>query len=192
MMKESPFTGESISLICTITVVCTLSCMVLSSSPFRPYRPLSAATSKTETRTAAVNANDHVQTLHSRIEEALRGSLDTQWEEVLAEWTEAAPSERKAVRAYVSGLRNRMLRALLDIETQEELARGLAMQYIEVKCHWTMLNTQIQHQTARNGEPEEDLIYRATCVSLIIQSLEPLLSQDRVDNLTAFLAEPLE
>lgn len=139
-----------------------------------------------------MDANDHVQTLHDRIEEALRGSIDAQWDEVLEEWTDAAPSERKAVRAYVSGLRNRMLRALLDIETQDELERGLATQYIEVKCHWTMLNTQIQHQTARDGEPEADLIYRATCVSLIIQSLEPLLSQERIDNLTAFLAEPLE
>ena len=139
-----------------------------------------------------VDADEHVQVLHDQIEDALRGTLDAQWEEVLDEWTEAAPSERKAVRAYVSGLRNRMLRTLLDIDAQEELERGLATQYIEVKCHWTMLNTQIQHQTARDGQAEEDLIYRATCVSLIIQNLEPLLSQERIDNLTAFLAEPLQ
>jgi replication fork clamp-binding protein CrfC len=142
--------------------------------------------------TETVDANEHVQALHDRIEEALRGSLDSQWDQVLDEWDEAAPSERKAVRAYVSGLRNRMLRALLDIETEEELERGLATQYIEVKCHWTMLNTQIQHQTARDGRAKDDLIYRATCVSLIIQNLEPLLSQERIDNLTAFLAEPLQ
>lgn len=133
-----------------------------------------------------------VQALHDRIEEALRDGLDAQWEEVLDEWEGAAPSERKAVQAYVSGLRNRILRSLLDIDTSEELQRGLATQYIEMKCHWTMLNTQIQHQTAREGGAEEDLIYRATCVSLIIQGLEPLLSQERVDNLTAFLAEPLQ
>jgi hypothetical protein len=139
-----------------------------------------------------VDADEPVEALHDRIEEALRGSLDRQWEEVLDEWDGAAPSERKAVQAYVSGLRNRILGALLDIDTEEELQRGLATQYIEMKCHWTMLNTQIQHQTAQDGGPEEDLIYRATCVSLIIQSLEPLLSQERIDNLTAFLAEPLQ
>jgi hypothetical protein len=139
-----------------------------------------------------VDADDSVEALHDRIEEALREDIEDQWDEVLDEWTEAAPSERKAVRAYVSGLRNRMLGALLDIDTEAELERGLATQYIEVKCHWTMLNTQIQHQTARSGAPEDDLIYRATCVSLIIQNLEPLLSQDRVDDLTAFLAEPLQ
>jgi hypothetical protein len=136
--------------------------------------------------------DEPVTVLHDRIEEALRGALDRQWDEVLDEWTGAAPSERKAVKAYVSGLRNRILGTLLDIDTQDELQRGLATQYIEMKCHWTMLNTQIQHQTARDGSPDDDLIYRATCVSLIIQSLEPLLSQERIDNLTAFLAEPLQ
>jgi hypothetical protein len=139
-----------------------------------------------------VNSDEQIQALHDRIEEALRGDLDDQWAEVLENWDAAAPSERKAVKAYVSGLRNRILRALLDIDTEEELQRGLATQYIEMKCHWTMLNTQIQHQTARDGEAADDLIYRATCVSLIIQNLEPLLSQERVDNLTAFLAEPLQ
>ena len=140
----------------------------------------------------SVDTDESVEALHERIEDALRGSLDRQWEEVLDEWSGAAPSERKAVKAYVSGLRNRILGALLDIDTEDELQRGLATQYIEMKCHWTMLNTQIQHQTARDGGPDEDLIYRATCVSLIIQSLEPLLSQERIDNLTAFLAEPLQ
>ncbi|WP_105011588.1 hypothetical protein [Salinibacter sp. 10B] len=149
-------------------------------------------TLRTEEQTSTVDTDESVQALHDRIEDALRGSLDTQWEQVLDEWAEAAPSQRKAVQAYVSGLRNRILRTLLDIDAEEELQRGLATQYIEMKCHWTMLNTQIQHQTARDGSAEEDLIYRATCVSLIIQSLEPLLSQERIDNLTAFLAEPLQ
>lgn len=139
-----------------------------------------------------MNTSEHVQSLHEHINDALRGTLDEAWEEVLDEWRSAAPSERKAVRAYVSGIRNRIVRTLLDIDSKEELERGLATQYIEVKCHWTMLNTQIQHQTARNGAPDEALIYRATCVSLIIQRLEPLLSQERVNTLTAFLAEPLQ
>lgn len=142
-------------------------------------------------QTEAVNTDASVSELHDRIENALQGSLDTQWEEVLDQWTSAAPSERKAVHAYVSGLRNRILRSLLDIDTNDELRRALVTQYIEMKCHWTMLNTQIQHQTARHGEAEDDLMYRASCISLIIQRLEPLLSQEQVDTLTAFLAEPV-
>jgi len=137
------------------------------------------------------NNEPAVEARHERLEEALREPLDAQWDEVLDEWSASAPSERKAVRAYVSGLRNRMLRTLLDIDTEAELERGLATQYVEVKCHWTMLNTQIQHQTARDGQADDDLVYRASCVSLIVQALEPHLSQERVDALTSFLAQPL-
>ena len=79
-----------------------------------------------------------------------------------------------------------------EINTLEDLERGVAIQYIEVKCHWTMLNTRIQNQTSSDGMADDDLIYRATCVSLIIEGLEPLLSQERVDKLTNMLAEPLE
>ncbi|MFB6272732.1 MAG: hypothetical protein ABEL51_07545 [Salinibacter sp.] len=54
-----------------------------------------------------------------------------------------------------------------------------------------MLNTKIQHQTATSGRPAEPLIYRATCVSLIVQALEPLLDREYVEGLADFLAEPL-
>ncbi|MFO8100381.1 MAG: hypothetical protein R6T83_12265 [Salinibacter sp.] len=139
-----------------------------------------------------MDADASVEELHDWIETALRGDLDEQWDEVLDQWTTAAPSDRKAVRSYVSGLRNRMLRALLAIDTEEDLRRAVATQYIEAKCHWTMLNLQIQHQTARQEDLDPPLLYRATCVSLIVQQLEPLLSQEHADRLTQFLAEPLE
>ena len=172
---------------------CTRAPLVLLFSRSSRSLPVPASSTLSDDAThSADDAEAPVATLHDEIETALRGDLDDQWDGVLDEWPEGTSSERKAVKAYVSGLRNRILSSLLDIDTRDELERGLATQYIEVKCHWTMLNTRIQHQTARDGEAEEALIYRATCVSLIIQSLEPLLSQDRVDRLTAFLAEPLE
>ncbi len=139
-----------------------------------------------------MNADASVEDIHDEIEAALRGALDDQWDEVLDQWGEAAPADRKAVRTYVSGLRNRMLRALLAIDTEEDLHRALATQYVEAKAHWTMLNMQIQHQTARAEDVEPPLLYRATCVSLIVQQLEPLLRPEHVDRISSFLAEPLE
>ena len=132
-----------------------------------------------------------LEMFRTRIETALRDSLDEQWEEVLGQWSGAAPPDRKAVRSYVSGLRDRILDSLLSINSLDELKRGLAIGYVEMKCHWTMLNTQIQHQTAQNGRPAEPLVYRATCVSLIVQALEPLLSREHVENIAESLAEPL-
>ncbi|MFB6273886.1 MAG: hypothetical protein ABEL51_13430 [Salinibacter sp.] len=132
-----------------------------------------------------------VEVLRHRIEVALQESLEEEWTEVLDQWTGASPDERRAVRSYVTGFRDRMLDSLLTIDSLEELKRGLAIAYVEVKCHWTMLNTKIQQQTAANGRPDEPLIYRATCVSLIVQALEPLLDQEYVEGLADFLVEPL-
>jgi len=131
------------------------------------------------------------ENLKQRVETALRDPLEEQWDEVLGQWSGASSSERQAVRRYVTELRDRVLDSLLAADTADELKRGLALGYAEMKCHWTMLNTRIQHQTAQNGRPDEPLIYRATCVSLIVQTLEPFLSREHVENLASFLAEPL-
>ena len=144
------------------------------------------------TVTATDSPPSAVLSLHDRIRDALRDTLDDQWDEVMNHWEEGESSQKRAVRAYVSGLRNRMLSGLLEIDAMDELNRAIAIQYIEMKCHWTMLNTRIQNQTSRDGQARGNLMYRATCVSLIIQALEPLLSQERVDNLTTFLAEPFD
>ncbi|MFB6099345.1 MAG: hypothetical protein ABEK84_09600 [Salinibacter sp.] len=140
---------------------------------------------------AAATELETLTEFRTRIETALRETVEEQWEEVLDQWSGAAGAERRAVRTYVSDLRDRLLDSLLTIDSIEELKRGLAVGYVEVKCHWTMLNTRIQHQTTQDGRPAEPLLYRATCVSLIVQVLEPLLSREHVENLTEFLAEPL-
>jgi len=132
-----------------------------------------------------------VQEHHDRIQPVLGEGLDGQWDLVLDQWTDADASEREAVRANVSGLRDRLLRAVLESESVDDLDRVIATQYIEVKCRWTMLNMQIQRQTARDGGPEQPLLYRVTCLSLIVQSLESVLCFKRIDRLATFFAEPL-
>ncbi len=129
---------------------------------------------------------------HHAIHEALEAPLDEQWKEVLSNWERGSSAQRRAIRAYVSGFRNRIIQTLDDLEEVNEIRQALGVQYLEMKCHWTLLNTQIQSQTARDGMPDEALMYRATCVSLIIQAIEPLLSQERIDTLTQTLAEPFD
>jgi len=139
----------------------------------------------------SMGTGSKMQRLRERIRTALRDRLEEQWDEVLEQWTAAAPSDRQAVRRYVAELRDRVVEPLLSIDSVNEMKRGLAAGYVEMKSHWTMLNMRIQHQTAQTGRPEESLIYRATCVSLIVQALEPLLTQEHVDNFVAFLSEPM-
>ena len=130
--------------------------------------------------------------LHERLRSALRDDLNATWDDALATWTDATPAERKAVHAYVAGLRNRILRGLVELDAPEEIRQCIAVQCIEMKCHWTMLNTRIQNQMAQEGGPDETLLYRATCVSQIVQALEAFLPQDRVDRLSDLVAEPLD
>jgi hypothetical protein len=139
----------------------------------------------------ATGADPTLDDLRERAETALRDPLEEQWDEVLGQWDGASSADRQSVRAYARELRDRVLDSLLAIDTVDELQRCLAVGYVEMKCHWTMLNTRIQHQTAQNGRPDEPLIYRATCVSLIVQALEPLLRRKHVEGLADFLAEPL-
>jgi hypothetical protein len=130
--------------------------------------------------------------VQDRIHDALHDGLDEQWENVLMEWEAASPSRRDIVKTHVSGLRNRVWNSLSDIQSVDGLEKGLAIQYVELKARWTMLNTQIQSQTATGGTPDSELVYRATCVSLIIQALEPLLQQTQIDRLTDRLNESVE
>jgi len=127
---------------------------------------------------------EKVAFVQDRIHDALHEGLDEQWENALREWEEASPSRRDIMRTHVSGLRNRVWNSLSDIRSVGGLEKGLAIQYIKLKARWTMLNTQIQSKTATGGTPDSELVYRATCVSLIIQALEPLLQQKQIDRLT--------
>jgi hypothetical protein len=130
--------------------------------------------------------------VQQRVREALYDALDERWDEVLLGWERASPRQRESVKAYVAGVRNRIWKGLSEISSVDGLEKGLAIQYVELKARWTMLNTQIQSQTAQGSEPDDELIYRATCISLLIEALEPLLRQEQVDALTDRINESVQ
>ncbi len=132
-----------------------------------------------------------LEALRDRIEAALRDPLDEQWTEVLNQWEDGSPSERKAVRVYASGLRDRLLDGLRALQSFDALKRGLAFGYVEMKGHWTRLTTQIQEQTARGDQAAEPLLYRAVCVGLIVQALDSLLTRESVEGVADVLVESL-
>lgn len=132
-----------------------------------------------------------LDSLRERVESALGSSLEEEWAEVLDQWSSAAPASRTAVRSDLLGLRNRLLNRIMEMSSLDGLRQGLAVQYGQVKCRWLMMTMKIQHQTLRHGGADEQLICRATCVSLLVQSLEPLLHQPSMSRLTEVLDEPI-
>ncbi len=139
----------------------------------------------------ATSESEKVEYIQEHIYEALHEGVEERWNATLAEWN-GPRAQIKAVRAHVVGLRNRAWNALQEITSVEELERGLIVQYLELKSRWTMLNVQIQHQTRQEDGAADNLLYRATCLSLLIEALEPLLTQERVDALAEMLSEPIE
>jgi len=140
---------------------------------------------------APESAQAEVDDVHARIEAVLYDSLEEQWDEVLSQWDGAEASDRADVRATVAAVRDEIFEGLRPVESNDELQRGLAVAYLETKCRWTLLNTRIQYQTAQNGPPQDALLYRATCVSLIVQALEPLLEPEAVQSVAGMFADPV-
>lgn len=136
------------------------------------------------------DAETSVGGLHRRLGNRLRGPLEAQWDELLDHWA-TDPSEREAVRAGVVEVRNQVLGTLLDLDQPDELRRGMALQYVEVRCQWALALALIQSQEKRDGRVEERLVYRASCLSLLVQRFEPLVCWEEVDAVASSLRVPV-
>lgn len=127
------------------------------------------------------------------VQDALRDpALEQGWAHTLSEWETAAHSQIQATTAYVRGMRNQLLNVTGEMDSMEELERTLALGYLDLKCQWAILNVQIQYAAAHRGEIREDLMYRATCLSQLLDSVEGLLNPADVDAMTELIAEPVQ
>lgn len=137
------------------------------------------------------DAGSQGEAFRERVETALGEGLEEQWDAVLAQWSGAGPSDRKAVRSFVLDLRDRVLDSLQQSDAREDFNRGLALQYLAVKSRWVLLSTRLQEQAQRAQGADEALFYRTTCVGLLLQALDPHLDPDELDALADRLGEPL-
>ena len=127
-----------------------------------------------------------------KIEVALMApGLERDWRDTLAEWTDATPEQAAMVLRRIFSLRNEFLQAARDIADPETLEMVTAIHYIELKCHWIMLNTQVNYRTVFKEETDMSLAYQASLVSQLLEALERLIDEDDVDRIIQFLAEPV-
>lgn len=140
----------------------------------------------------AEDAQTDLDVLRTRVGRALGAPLEERWDEVLEEWSGSEPADRQAVRDEVTALRNRLRETLEEFSSQDRLQRAIAVAYAEVKCRWTLLTIQIRDRTDRDGRVDDRLVHRATCVSLIVQQLDPLVRREDLRQVSDFIAEPLD
>lgn len=117
--------------------------------------------------------------------------IEATWTDCLSGWVEATAAERQAVLDWAKGLREEFLQVARDVDDPDEVDYALAIRYIELKSHWIMLNTQINYQTVHRGGAGQELLFRASLISLLVLAIEPLLKSADIDKITDFLAEPI-
>jgi hypothetical protein len=133
-----------------------------------------------------------IEAAHHHIRDELIQTLNARCTELMGHWQDADQNQRVSVRSYIARVRNRTLASLMEMTSLDDVQYIAAVQHVELKCRWTVLNARIQAQTARNGQADPSLMYRATGISLVIEILESLLADDQIDSTTAFLADSVD
>ena len=109
----------------------------------------------------------------------------------MADWREDAPSEARAAVAWVRDLRDELLDSVDTIDDPLELEEALAMQHIQFKSTWIMLNTKLQYQMMRHGTPNFTDFHRASLVTSLIAKLEEIMPGEEVQQIESFLSDPV-
>ena len=137
---------------------------------------------------------DRPQTMQGKLQQAFAlPTLEQQWDSIVEDWRQDFPDseEISAALRWIRGLRDEVMDAADTIDDTLELEETLAIRYIKYKSTWIMLNTKLQYQMMRHGTPNQDDLHRASLVTTLISALESALGREDVQQIEAFLADPI-
>ncbi len=117
--------------------------------------------------------------------------LATHTRSALLEYQGANPSDVDRVVGWMSALRTDLITLIQEIEDPEEVAMTLAINYIELKSRWIAINTKINYQNFRTGSCDSATALRGAAISQLLALVEGLLTPEDIEQITAFLAEPI-
>jgi hypothetical protein len=93
---------------------------------------------------------------------------------------------------WVRGYRDEFLGLTDDVQDPDEVQTSIVVRYIEIKCHWMMLNTQMQYQAVNTGNPDQELMTKGSLISNLLEKLEEFLDEDDIREITEFLSQPMD
>jgi hypothetical protein len=127
--------------------------------------------------------NLHEVLCGTKIEEAWKMGLDA--------YQEGTEQDRLSLAEWIINVRADFLAHVEDVgDEAEELLVSIALGYIEMKSQWQMLNTQINYQVFRKGEANVYLTYKSSLLSVVVDAIGTLLTQDDLDKIREFLLSP--
>lgn len=126
------------------------------------------------------------------VREALtKDSLDESWSEAIDSMIDEEGQAEELLN-WVKEYRDEFLDMTEDVQDPEEIRTSLILRYIEIKCHWMILNTQMQYQAVNTGEADPEIMVKGSLISNLLEELEDFLDQEEVQQLTKFLSEPID
>lgn len=109
--------------------------------------------------------------------------------ESLSAWENLTPEIIEDTVAWIDGKRQHLLSLINDVEDPEMLEESFAVQYIEFKSTWMSLNTRLNFQMVKQGAPSNELVARATTLSMLIDIVDDYLKDEDITVINDFLAE---
>jgi glutaredoxin-related protein len=98
----------------------------------------------------------------------------------------------KETKTWVEKLINDFLELLRDVEVDSELSVTIFTKYIELKCFWKLLNSQIQYQNFKTGSANTVLIGKASLTTFVLIAIEPLINEAELVEIQEFLTRPIQ
>ena len=104
---------------------------------------------------------------------------------------EMSREDEHLTQVWFNSVINNFLKILEDVEDEEELRVLLFSKYVELKCFWKQLNTQVQYQNFNTGNTDSKLIIQASLITYILIAIEPLIHEEDLAEIQQFLTKPI-
>ncbi|MBM9546070.1 hypothetical protein JWG40_03520 [Leptospira sp. 201903074] len=104
---------------------------------------------------------------------------------------EMSKEDEHLTQVWFNSVVNNFLKILEDVEDEEELRVLLFSKYVELKCFWKQLNTQVQYQNFNTGNTDSKLIIQASLITYILIAIEPLIHEEDLAEIQQFLTKPI-
>lgn len=104
---------------------------------------------------------------------------------------ETDKEDEKLMQVWFDSVIDNFLKILEDVEDEEELRVLLFSKYVELKCFWKQLNTQIQYQNFNTGNTDSKLMIQASLTTYILIAIEPLIHEEDLVEIQQFLTKPI-
>lgn len=124
-------------------------------------------------------------------ESLTESNLEENWEEIVDSMIDDA-DQKQELLSWVEGYRDEFLEMTEDVQDESEVKTSLILRYIEIKCHWMMLNTHMQYQAVNTGNPDEEIMVKGSLISGLLEKLEDFMDENDVEKITGFLSKPMD